>query len=197
MLWRLHPTFIAYSFVLKANLRIIKPRRVVTFAKAEALERKSLRIIRREFVFLTEHCMVRWGCVALGFAILGAGCAEKRPVLVHVKGQLFWQGQPAVGAVVFFHPEAKEVDSQNPASGRQIMGTVDEDGTFELGTYVPKDGAPAGRYRVSVHWAKNAGQGDEATNLLPAKFMSPATAGLPIVEVGDQPTVLEPFKLSI
>jgi hypothetical protein len=183
----LHRTFIANSFVLKRNLRIIKPGRVVTFAKARDF--KSVHIIDREFSCLTERCMVRSGCVALAFAIIGAGCADKRPELVHVTGQLYWEGKHAVGAVVFFHPEENVADSQNPARGPQIQGTVGENGTFEMS-------APPGRYRVSVIWVKNSGQGDEATNLLPAKFMSPATAGLPIVEVGDQPTVLEPFKLS-
>jgi hypothetical protein len=132
---------------------------------------------------------------AFSLIVFGAaGCAEKRPEVFPIKGQLFVSGKPAVGAVVFFHPVTQAVDSQNPATERRPTGKVEEDGSFELSTFGVKDGAPPGRYRVSVVWTK--GEGDDATHLLPQKFMNPATSGLPIVEVRDEPTVLAPFKLS-
>jgi hypothetical protein len=140
--------------------------------------------------------MGRWVGVALGFAILCAGCGGKGPAVFPVKGQLFWQGKPAVGALVYFHSITETVDNQNPAKGPRPRGMVGEDGTFEIATFGKKDGAPAGRYQVSVVWTKSTGNGDEAMHLLPTKYMNPDTADLPIVEVGDQPIVLEPFKLT-
>jgi len=121
--------------------------------------------------------------VALVLTILGAGCGETRLQVFPVKGQLLWEGQPAAGAVVYFHLTTETVDAQNPAKGRRPWGRVAADGTFELTTYVKNDGAPKGRYRVSVYWVKGAGN-DEATPLLPESFMNPATSGLPTVEQG-------------
>jgi hypothetical protein len=134
--------------------------------------------------------------VAFALAILCAGCGENRPTVYRVKGKLLWQGRPAVGAVVFLHLEGQAVDNQNPAKGRKPTGTVGEDGTFELSTYGKKDGAPAGRYRISVIWAKNTGNGDEVEHMLPEHLMNPATSNLPVVEVGTQATELAPIELS-
>ncbi len=132
------------------------------------------------------------GFLGLTLTLLGAlGCAESRPQVYPVKGQVYWSGKPAAGAVVFFHPVGKAVDSQNPANELRPTGHVEEDGTFELSTYGVKDGAAPGRYRVSVVW-----EGNDGKALLPTKFMDPATSGLPIVVVSEQPTMLAPFKLA-
>lgn len=130
------------------------------------------------------------------------GCsapAPKDPVFP-VKGQLFYNDKPATGAVVWFHPttDLTEVSTQNPASEPRPSGIVDEQGNFELSTYGVKDGAPPGRYRVSVMWTKNKGGGDGSEeNLLPPHFMDPRHSTLPIVEVKEQPeNVLVPFRIS-
>ena len=128
--------------------------------------------------------------------LVAAGCGERRPPTFPVSGELFSKdGKPAAGAVVYFHPETAIVDSENPATSPRPSGKVAEDGKFEISTFGLKDGAPAGKYRLSVVWNKNSGDGDDATSLLSAKYMNPATAELPIVEVLSAPTVLPPIKL--
>jgi hypothetical protein len=81
-------------------------------------------------------------------------------------------------------------------------GIVQEDGSFELSTYGVKDGAPAGRYRVTLVWTrKKKGGGDKDEEmLLPARYMDPSQTGLPVVEVKElakgEANVLPPFKLA-
>jgi hypothetical protein len=138
------------------------------------------------------------GMAALGLIALGAsGCAPERPPLHPVKGQLFWKGQPAAGAVVFFHPVlAKEASGQNPVTERP-MGRVGEDGSFEISTFSEKDGAPVGQYRVTLVWTKRTGRNEnDEESLLPLEFMDPSRSNLPIVEVREGMNLLPPFKLA-
>ena len=83
-------------------------------------------------------------------------------------------GKPVEGARVFFHPEEQAKDRFLPNA---ITGTG---GVFQLTTYQPDDGAPAGRYKVSV--ALGAG-GDKATDdpevKAPAIKSAAAPPGLP------------------
>src|SRR5262249_58322349 len=51
-------------------------------------------------------------------------------------------GQPLAGATVTFHPAE---EGRRPASGR-----TDDDGTFELTTFHPGDGALPGTYKITV-----------------------------------------------
>lgn len=67
-----------------------------------------------------------------------------RPKLYPTDGIVLFQGKPAVGATVTLIPVGK--------SGPRISATgkVGEDGTFKLTTYQLNDGAPAGRYKVTI-----------------------------------------------
>jgi hypothetical protein len=144
----------------------------------------------------------RWQIVALltmaALVVSLGGCQSgpKEPVYP-VKGQLFIDDKPAKGAVVWFNPvDAPEPDKLKPAADPRPSGIVEEDGSFEVSTYGSKDGAPAGRYRIGVMWAKTMG-GDEEQRLLSLDFMDPDRAGLPVVEVRPAPSnVLPPFKIS-
>jgi hypothetical protein len=133
---------------------------------------------------------------------VAAGCSSPPPgeAVFPVKGQLFYNNKPATGAVVWFHPvnDLDDVTAGNPAKDPRPSGIVDEQGNFELSTYGVKDGAPVGRYRVSVMWTKNKGGGDGTEeNLLPPHFMDPRQSTLPIVEVKEQPdNVLVPFRIA-
>jgi hypothetical protein len=134
-------------------------------------------------------------------AILGtftlAGCSIPQEPVFPVKGEVFYEGKPAVGAVVFFHPlNAGIADSQNPASDPRPTGRVQENGSFELTTYKTNDGAPTGSYRVGVVWTKAKGGGDDVENLLPLDYMDPEKAGLPVIDVRSEPNVLPAFHLA-
>ena len=80
---------------------------------------------------------------------------------------------------------------------RRPHGTVDEDGNFDISTYKPRDGAPAGRYRVAIFWRSPTTSGDEdGESLIPEYFMDPATSSLPIVDVEQDAVILPPFHLT-
>jgi hypothetical protein len=82
-------------------------------------------------------------------ALLGTSCARG---LNPVEGTVLYNGQPARGAVVVFHP--KDNDSM---TARRPTGVVGDGGTFTLSTQKPGDGAAAGEYLVTVVWPEDAG----------------------------------------
>ena len=64
-----------------------------------------------------------------------------------VRGQVFYEGQPATGAVVFFHPQDDHAPTGDSSGGHASMadtpfGKVGPDGSFELTTYGKGRGAP-------------------------------------------------------
>ncbi|AMV27812.1 hypothetical protein VT84_25645 [Gemmata sp. SH-PL17] len=69
------------------------------------------------------------------------------PRVEPVSGSVFVNGNPAVGAVVTFHPAAPQ--GQNKLRPR---GVVQADGTFRLTTYTTGDGAATGDYAVTLYW---------------------------------------------
>jgi hypothetical protein len=126
-----------------------------------------------------------------------AGCGAAHESVFPVKGELYYQGKPAAGAVVFFHPvNAKTANAGNPASDPTPTGRVRDDGSFELTTHSTNDGAPPGQYRVGVVWTRAKGGGDDVENLLPLKFMDPHKSGLPIIDVRAEPNVVPAFRIS-
>ena len=101
-------------------------------------------------------------------------------------------GKPATGAMLTLHP-----------SGDSKLGIVtphgiaDENGLFMLTTYSTADGAPAGKYKVTVSWSDitNPGGSDpeHGPEKLPRRYQDKDTSGL---EVNIEPnmsdvTVLE------
>jgi hypothetical protein len=127
----------------------------------------------------------------------GPGCGGKSHEAVYpVKGQVFYKGKAAAGAVVWFHRlDAETPGTGQPATQTPPRGVVQEDGSFEMSTYATKDGAPAGRYRVTVRWTKSKGGGDNEENLLPLRYMDPKSSSLPVVEVKAEPNELARFDL--
>lgn len=127
--------------------------------------------------------------LAPGFGTL-ASCepAEKRLPTYPVTGSVaFADKKPAANATVVFHPT-------DPAITVRPRGKVGADGSFQLTSYDGNDGAPAGKYRVTVElWL--AGRPDEGpSNRLPEKFAKPESSGLEAT-VGTGPTTLDPFAL--
>jgi hypothetical protein len=132
-------------------------------------------------------------------ALTGCPAAHKEPVYP-VKGQLYYREKPAGGAVVWLYPaDAPEINKLNPGNEVRPTGIVQEDGSFELSTYGVNDGAPAGRYKVTVMWNKKTKDGKEES-VLSAEYLDPNRSGLPLVEVKElakgESNVLPPFKLA-
>ena len=89
--------------------------------------------------------MVAWtGC--------GSGRAQSRgaqPFPVH--GKVTYQGKPAAGFQVVFNPATP------PQTGPVFAPSaiIDADGEYQLRSYEPGDGAPAGDYVVTFTWQQD------------------------------------------
>jgi hypothetical protein len=89
-----------------------------------------------------------WACLTLvRLAGLLFSCARntRKPVFP-VHGEVYVNGKPAVGAKVFFIPIETDPDAVAP------YGVVDAEGSFALTTYLTFDGAPEGKYVVTIRW---------------------------------------------
>lgn len=106
-----------------------------------------------------------------------------------VRGQVFFQGKPAAGTVVFFRP-VQDADDMAYWPNGYPSGHVAKDGTFQLSTYGAFDGAPAGAYAVSVTWLGERAEADPRRS----RYPDPKTSGLR-AEVKEGPNELEPFRL--
>src|SRR5687768_2912810 len=92
----------------------------------------------------------RTACVALlpiVFSSCGSGGKPSVPLLP-TQGQVFYQGQPAAGAMVILHP----LDEQGDWKKGYPSGWVASDGSVKIQTGGEWDGAPAGEYAVVVVW---------------------------------------------
>ena len=94
----------------------------------------------------------KWAIAALALSVLAAGACNSGKTLYPVRGQVFFEGRPAAGALVVLHP----VDDTNPAAIRPA-GYVDDAGNVKLMSYISAsrstgDGAPAGEYIVTIAW---------------------------------------------
>ncbi|MCI0462750.1 MAG: metallophosphoesterase [Gemmataceae bacterium] len=115
----------------------------------------------------------------------GVSTANRRPTQP-VRGQLYFDGQPAPGAYVVLQSSA----------GRSVRadGLVEGDGSFRLSTYTASDGVPVGEYNVSVVWRKpfRDGAGKPGPNLLPARYAEADKSGLRVrIAEGVNDVVLE------
>lgn len=68
-----------------------------------------------------------------------SGC-QHHPETAPARGTVTFQGKPlAFGSVMF-----------QPVGGQPARGVIQPDGSFELSTYVPGDGAAVGAHRVRI-----------------------------------------------
>ena len=145
----------------------------------------------------------RWGAVRAAFGALAVaaacGCSEgdadlKVPVFP-VKGKVTFEGEPAAGAFVVFHPKTPPKPGDTPSSPR---ATVQPDGSFALTTASEGDGAPAGDYAVTVQWMKPVKQGKDVLpgpNVIPKAYTEPASTPLS-ASVRESENALEPFAIT-
>jgi hypothetical protein len=97
--------------------------------------------------------------VAIAFCSLtlaaSCGSSKKMPEIkgklpvFPVQGKLTAQGKPLAGAFLVFYPirDLPEGSAKTLPRARTL-----QDGTFSVSTYGANDGAPAGKYRVTVSW---------------------------------------------
>lgn len=111
----------------------------------------SVEFIRFALVFLsfysseTQSMASRWtSCIVIGLSALTLGCGgkpTKREPVFAIKGTVTYKGQPVVAADVIFVCAEKK---------RSAFGRTDEKGFYKLTTFVPNDGAVAGKHVVTV-----------------------------------------------
>jgi hypothetical protein len=132
----------------------------------------------------------RFAILIVTVSVLGCGSAESRKPTYPVTGRiLLADGKPVAHATVVLHPIDGSTDAPKP------RGKVDRDGTFTLTTYDGGDGAPSGRYRVTVElWLAGPRQDDPPTNRLPLVFSKPESSGLS-ADVTNGPTDLGTIRL--
>lgn len=91
---------------------------------------------------------LRWTALGL-LTLLIAGCGDRGPDLVPVKGKLLDnQGKPVFPGSIWF-----VVDGSTPSSepgAQDASGMLQEDGSFSIRTYPHGEGAMVGRYRVTL-----------------------------------------------
>ena len=133
--------------------------------------------------------------VGLALAMI-SGCGEQRVEVYPVKGNLYFQGEPPIGAQIVLHPTTP---AESPLAAEVTpTGTVAEDGSFSITTYDPGDGAPVGDYIVTVQWFKlvnDDGGTGRGPNVLPSKYASPRTSPLRLT-VPEGGTEISPIEIT-
>jgi len=137
---------------------------------------------------------------AVAFALLAAtSCGDgKFPKTYAVKGKVLVDGQPAKDCQVSLH-RASGPQLSTPATP---SGVTDDNGEFQLTSYVANDGAPEGEYVVKIEWRERSGiaKSDfDGTDRLGGDYANTeknkATKGF-TVQVGKQSITLPPFELT-
>lgn len=147
---------------------------------------------------LLQRLVRHWAFIAtlISFGIVGCSSEPVDSIdkpLIPATGKISYRGKPIPNARITFHP----VESLNPAAGapppatsgndgtppplvRTPFAVVKEDGTFELSTLKPGDGAPEGEYAVTVSWTgdKPTVSDSDMPEKLPLKFQNPALSGV-------------------
>ena len=132
-------------------------------------------------------------------AVVFVGCSGEKPpagpLAYPVKGKVVYRGQPARGFKVAFHPiELWEGSHFFPT------GTTDENGEFQLQSYQPCDGAPAGEYVVTFECLQtmrgpDPDDVDQPTfDRLQGRYNNPQTSQYKVT-VQEGENLLDPFVL--
>jgi len=145
---------------------------------------------------------MRQSAILGNLIILCLGCSSQSgptyqgdQVPVHpVSGQVTLGGQPLQDARLFFHA----VDSSQSIQLRP-RAFAEADGSFQVTTYSANDGAPAGKYTVTVSWLgplDGVKEDDEdlLPERLPRRYQNPSQSGIEI-EVVEGENQLPPFEL--
>jgi hypothetical protein len=120
--------------------------------------------------------------------LLGCSQQPERRRVYPARGAVFYNDRPAAGAVVRLHaPQGASI---------LALGIAQSDGSFALTTYESGDGAPAGRYRVSVSWRRQGlEEGQEGPPLIPQRYFAPESSGLEVEIKAEAENRLPPFTL--
>jgi hypothetical protein len=132
--------------------------------------------------------------ITLSAALFVAGCGKGNQLgyvqhdeeLHSTDGTVLVDGKPARNATIILHRSGSAtVTGIVPDDPSKILpnpqGDCDENGYFQLYTYMPYDGAPAGDYLVTISWSDPEGRNRDGENypeLLPRNYQSPQKSEL-------------------
>jgi hypothetical protein len=112
---------------------------------------------------------------AIVLSFLSSGCGDSGPEKARVYGKVTYKGQPVPKGTISF----QAVDPE----GRNATGLIQSDGTYELQTEDPGDGAILGDYKVSISARENEvlmyipKKPVPPKRLVPEKYENPETSG--------------------
>lgn len=134
---------------------------------------------------------IRWASLALALAI---GCDDGLPQVPRfpASGTVLLDGRPANGVQVMLYPADRlgDLDALRPT------GVTGEDGAFQLGTYEKADGAPAGRYKVTLFLPDEPPNGSNSPNdLLGGRYLNAGRSAFE-VNIAEGENRLTPFEVS-
>jgi len=113
--------------------------------QANTRERMTLNPVRNGLkTRLAKHFLVMTAILAF-VCLFSMGCGKRTVKVYPVHGEVYFNGKPAEGATIHFHPVDKEACP--PA-----FATVNDDGSYSLTTFKSDDGAAEGDYIVTVNW---------------------------------------------
>lgn len=126
----------------------------------------------------------------LAVSLTLTGCSQSKKVPTFpVAGKVLIGGKPVAHAIVVLHPDGAEQNADRPRA------TTNADGSFTIQTTDGQEGAPAGRYRITVEqWLASARADEGPSNRLPAKYAKPESSGLTVTVVAG-PNELQPIVL--
>lgn len=110
--------------------------------------------------------------------------ADQKPTYP-AQGSVLLDGKAVANAVVILHP----IEERNEKLVRSY-GRTAADGSFSLSTYKPGDGAPAGKYIVTIMVA----DADDENKSIPAQFAVPTTSNLR-AEIREGDNIVPAFRL--
>jgi 5-hydroxyisourate hydrolase-like protein (transthyretin family) len=111
------------------------------------------------------------------------GVVVKKVATHPVDGPVTLDGKPVAGATVTFY--RLEPDTEKYAS--VCDGRTDEQGRYKITTYSRFDGAPVGKYTLTVVKVERPADGGAGKHVLPKDYAAPTTSGLRFeVKAGSQ-----------
>ncbi|MBA2117641.1 carboxypeptidase-like regulatory domain-containing protein [Bremerella alba] len=112
----------------------------------------------------TSVATLLFASTLLGFL----GCSGSGGATEVVTGKVsFADGSPVSGGTIVF------ADTQNNSSS---VGYIKEDGTYTLGTFGESDGAPKGRYKVTIIGSSDYGKSSPISSKFANQDQTPLTA---------------------
>lgn len=96
-----------------------------------------------------RHSTSRFVWLAVLLTCAGCESDDGRVKVYPVDGVVQVRGEPLEGAELVFYPVAESLKGP----GMPIpAGTTDENGKYQLRSFDPEDGAPAGEFKVTIFW---------------------------------------------